>query len=232
MPATTSLSYPSQLPNYSACSPNMYLPYEATHPSSGKVHSKSSPTMSNASNSSSSSPQLLRAKRKANFSGFSFSLQQQPVAVSRRNERERNRVKMVNMGFATLRQHIPNGAKNKKMSKVETLRSAVDYISQLQSLLSQIEGSTYSNQMNSEHSDTSDICNNPTSIAQTITSQNYVHNVHHNEHVNNNYPHDSSISPKSVKSSVGSDISYDSYEAVEKQFADDADLFDFTALLG
>lgn len=57
-----------------------------------------------------------------------------PVAV-RRNERERNRVKLVNMGFSTLRQHVPNGAKNKKMSKVETLRSAVDYIRQLQQLL-------------------------------------------------------------------------------------------------
>lgn len=58
----------------------------------------------------------------------------QPVAV-RRNERERNRVKMVNLGFSTLRQHVPNGAKNKKMSKVETLRSAVDYIKKLQKVL-------------------------------------------------------------------------------------------------
>ena len=39
------------------------------------------------------------------------------------------------MGFHTLRQHIPNGSKNKKMSKVETLRSAVEYIRQLQLLL-------------------------------------------------------------------------------------------------
>jgi achaete-scute complex protein len=39
------------------------------------------------------------------------------------------------MGFSTLRNHVPNGAKNKKMSKVETLRSAVDYIKELQALL-------------------------------------------------------------------------------------------------
>ncbi|XP_035219022.1 achaete-scute homolog 1a-like [Stegodyphus dumicola] len=57
-------------------------------------------------------------------------------AVARRNERERNRVRQVNLGFATLRQHVPNGAKSKKMSKVETLRSAVQYIKQLQQLLS------------------------------------------------------------------------------------------------
>ncbi|XP_010564663.1 PREDICTED: achaete-scute homolog 1 [Haliaeetus leucocephalus] len=61
--------------------------------------------------------------------------QQQPAAVARRNERERNRVKLVNLGFATLREHVPNGAANKKMSKVETLRSAVEYIRALQQLL-------------------------------------------------------------------------------------------------
>lgn len=63
-----------------------------------------------------------------------------PTSVARRNERERNRVKMVNNGFAVLRQHVPNGGKNKKMSKVETLRSAVEYIRQLQKLLGQTGG--------------------------------------------------------------------------------------------
>nr|CAH7769844.1 unnamed protein product [Callosobruchus chinensis] len=70
----------------------------------------------------------------------------QPIAVARRNARERNRVKQVNNGFATLRQHIPNfvvaafenthgrGA-NKKFSKVETLRMAVEYIRSLEELL-------------------------------------------------------------------------------------------------
>ncbi|XP_076324213.1 achaete-scute complex protein T3-like [Tachypleus tridentatus] len=63
-----------------------------------------------------------------------------PAAVARRNERERNRVRLVNMGFATLRQHVPNGNKNRKMSKVETLRSAVEYIKQLQELLTDQDG--------------------------------------------------------------------------------------------
>lgn len=84
----------------------------------------------------SSSPELLRCKRRLTFNGLGYSIpQQQPVAVARRNERERNRVKQVNMGFQTLRQHVPNGAANKKMSKVETLRSAVEYIRALQQLL-------------------------------------------------------------------------------------------------
>ncbi|XP_072903809.1 achaete-scute homolog 1-like [Hemitrygon akajei] len=84
----------------------------------------------------SSSPELLRCKRRLSFTGLGYSLpQQQPAAVARRNERERNRVKLVNAGFQTLRQHVPNGASNKKMSKVETLRSAVEYIRALQQLL-------------------------------------------------------------------------------------------------
>ncbi|CAH0561121.1 unnamed protein product [Brassicogethes aeneus] len=70
----------------------------------------------------------------------------QPVAVARRNARERNRVKQVNNGFANLRQHIPNfiaqafetntgRGGNKKLSKVETLRMAVEYIRSLEEIL-------------------------------------------------------------------------------------------------
>ncbi|KAG8196918.1 hypothetical protein JTE90_027622 [Oedothorax gibbosus] len=58
--------------------------------------------------------------------------------VARRNERERKRVKLVNMGFAKLRQYIPtNGRPGKRLSKVETLRSAIDYIRQLRQILRQ-----------------------------------------------------------------------------------------------
>nr|XP_008108817.2 PREDICTED: LOW QUALITY PROTEIN: achaete-scute homolog 1 [Anolis carolinensis] len=86
----------------------------------------------------SSSPELMRCKRRLNFSGFATaSPQQQPAAGGAAHERERNRVKLVNLGFATLREHVPNGAANKKMSKVETLRSAVEYIRALQRLLEQ-----------------------------------------------------------------------------------------------
>jgi achaete-scute complex protein len=70
---------------------------------------------------------------------------QQSVSVQRRNARERNRVKQVNNGFANLRQHIPqsivmsvtNGGRgaNKKLSKVDTLRMAVEYIRSLQGML-------------------------------------------------------------------------------------------------
>ncbi|KAG7248762.1 hypothetical protein CRUP_023866 [Coryphaenoides rupestris] len=91
----------------------------------------------------SSSPELLRCKRRLNFAGFGYVLPvpaQPPHAVARRNERERNRVKLVNSGFATLRDHVPQGGGgggggSRKMSKVETLRSAVEYIRALQQLL-------------------------------------------------------------------------------------------------
>lgn len=68
------------------------------------------------------------------------------VAVARRNARERNRVKQVNNGFSMLRDHIPPeiaevfeppGRNNaKKLSKVETLRMAVEYIRSLEKMLS------------------------------------------------------------------------------------------------
>lgn len=56
-------------------------------------------------------------------------------SVSRRNARERKRVRLVNLGFSTLRERVPAGTKNKKLSKVETLRSAIEYIKQLQQVL-------------------------------------------------------------------------------------------------
>ncbi|KAM9299158.1 uncharacterized protein PAF06_016185 [Gastrophryne carolinensis] len=83
-------------------------------------------------NTRSGSPQRLRCQRR----NGSSSNRAMSSTSERRNERERNRVKLVNMGFAKLRQHVPQAqGPNKKMSKVETLRSAVEYIRALQSLL-------------------------------------------------------------------------------------------------
>lgn len=57
------------------------------------------------------------------------------VIAKRRNERERRRVQLVNDGFTELRKHVPTDSENRKLSKVKTLRSAIEYIKQLQSLL-------------------------------------------------------------------------------------------------
>ncbi|KAF8781831.1 Achaete-scute like protein [Argiope bruennichi] len=56
--------------------------------------------------------------------------------MCRRNERERQRVRSVNDGFSRLRNHLPRNVQIKRrQSKVETLRHAINYIKQLQTLL-------------------------------------------------------------------------------------------------
>ncbi|RMC12229.1 hypothetical protein DUI87_09740 [Hirundo rustica rustica] len=48
--------------------------------------------------------------------------------IRKRNERERQRVKCVNEGYAKLRHHLPKEYLEKRLSKVETLRAAIKYI--------------------------------------------------------------------------------------------------------
>ncbi|KAJ8262034.1 hypothetical protein GJAV_G00161340 [Gymnothorax javanicus] len=59
----------------------------------------------------------------------------EPAFIRKRNERERQRVRCVNEGYARLREHLPQEFEDKRLSKVETLRAAVDYIKHLQNLL-------------------------------------------------------------------------------------------------
>ncbi|KZC12321.1 Achaete-scute complex protein T4 [Dufourea novaeangliae] len=115
----------------------------------------------------------------------------QPASVARRNARERNRVKQVNNGFATLRQHIPQSvaqalggstagthggsrAGSKKLSKVETLRMAVEYIRSLQRLLE-------------EHDSGSDASvSSPTSSPPSSTSSSTYHSPDIHRHLRQN----------------------------------------------
>ncbi|XP_037701219.1 achaete-scute homolog 4 [Choloepus didactylus] len=55
--------------------------------------------------------------------------------LRQRNERERQRVRGVNQGYARLRDHLPPELAGKRLSKVETLRAAIGYIKHLQELL-------------------------------------------------------------------------------------------------
>ncbi|XP_030622849.1 achaete-scute homolog 4-like [Chanos chanos] len=59
----------------------------------------------------------------------------EPTFIRKRNERERQRVRCVNEGYARLREHLPQEFEDKRLSKVETLRAAINYIKHLQSLL-------------------------------------------------------------------------------------------------
>ncbi|XP_061618051.1 achaete-scute homolog 4 [Phyllopteryx taeniolatus] len=59
----------------------------------------------------------------------------EPAFIRKRNERERHRVRCVNEGYARLRERLPRELDDKRLSKVETLRAAIDYIKHLQGLL-------------------------------------------------------------------------------------------------
>lgn len=99
-------------------------------------------------------------KKKYNYGSMQYP-SSQTASVARRNARERNRVKQVNNGFSNLRQHIPStvvsslskgsGSSSsssagrgsaKKLSKVDTLKMAVEYIRSLKDMLEDNENST------------------------------------------------------------------------------------------
>lgn len=64
----------------------------------------------------------------------------EPAFIQKRNERERQRVKCVNQGYAKLRDHLPGQSADKRLSKVETLRAAIRYIKYLQGLVQLEDG--------------------------------------------------------------------------------------------
>lgn len=103
-------------------------------------HKSIAPKCSNSSEAVSSSTSSSKGcRRKIAFHPtLGYAVQPPlPAKVARRNARERNRVKQVNCGFEMLRAHIPSAAKQKKMSKVDTLRHAVEYIQQMQMMLNE-----------------------------------------------------------------------------------------------
>ncbi|XP_056294177.1 achaete-scute homolog 5-like [Pseudoliparis swirei] len=67
------------------------------------------------------------------FSVFECPLE--PAFIQKRNERERQRVRCVNRGYAALRDRLPGPGADKRLSKVETLRAAIRYIAYLQGLV-------------------------------------------------------------------------------------------------
>jgi hypothetical protein len=79
------------------------------------------------------------------------------VGTTKRNARERNRVRYINNCFEVLRERIPfeliNEQKNRKLSKVETLKYATIYIRKLTSLLQQSEQKLNDNSENTERTD-------------------------------------------------------------------------------
>lgn len=76
----------------------------------------------------------------------------EPAFIRKRNERERERVRGVNDGYMRLRNHLPLiENKEKRISKVETLRAAIKYIKHLQTLLSQLDKTEDSKSKSGSH---------------------------------------------------------------------------------
>ncbi len=73
---------------------------------------------------------------------------QQDLKTIKRNARERNRVQAVNSCYENLRRNVPSAAVYKKMSKVNIVHHALEYIHQLMQVLQGEQISTGS----SEHS--------------------------------------------------------------------------------
>nr|QNN94676.1 achaete-scute A4 transcription factor [Malacoceros fuliginosus] len=105
-----------------------------------------SPAKSSTTGSSTDSQAKL-CKRKLNFAklGLPDKHKASPKTVEKRNARERNRVKTINGNFECLRDHLPCGdsvmqrKRQKKMSKVDILKGALDYISMLKDLLDETD---------------------------------------------------------------------------------------------
>lgn len=122
-------------------------------------------------------------KKKYNYGSMQYP-SNQTVSVARRNARERNRVKQVNNGFSNLRQHIPqhvvtNLSKSgrgsaKKLSKVDTLKMAVEYIRRLKDMLDENENSASANSSTSSYySDGSQLQSIPRSEASLSPTPSY-----------------------------------------------------------
>ncbi|XP_059142085.1 helix-loop-helix protein 4-like [Physella acuta] len=87
-----------------------------------------------------SPPRQLKTKsrhrndKKSNYKHVPHSLKPAHL-VAKRNARERSRVQAVNLAFSRLRKHVPFEPRHKRLSKVKTLRVAIDYIQHLQQLI-------------------------------------------------------------------------------------------------
>lgn len=124
---------------------NMYKPHQAA-PMYGKRPIAPTPNTTTSILTSNGANQVINLpkKQKFNYGAMQYPATQ-TASVQRRNARERNRVKQVNNGFSNLRQHIPQNVittltkggrgASKKLSKVDTLRLAVEYIRGLKDLL-------------------------------------------------------------------------------------------------
>ena len=99
-----------------------------------------------------------------------------PVAVARRNARERSRVKTVNDSYQHLKNHVPGAARQKRMSKVDIIKHSIDYIQKLQRSLQDSEIPAASDEAN--HPGEPEACLTPCSGDSGYQSPHYNYYKH------------------------------------------------------
>uniref|UniRef100_A0A8C5SAF8 Achaete-scute family bHLH transcription factor 4 n=1 Tax=Laticauda laticaudata TaxID=8630 RepID=A0A8C5SAF8_LATLA len=97
------------------------------------------------------------------FSGYVgvYDYSFEPAFIRKRNERERQRVRCVNEGYARLRDHLPKELAEKRLSKVETLKAAITYIKHLQNFLRRecnSDGESKTSLASSPYSEFEEVC--------------------------------------------------------------------------
>ncbi|KAM7401500.1 hypothetical protein PAMP_016809 [Pampus punctatissimus] len=137
MSTTFSPSFIDQRP--SVFSPGSNLQRLSLSPSAGHCEDRSVPFILYPSSTGAPlrGPSLLPYMAPFHHHGH-FSVYEcpfEPAFIQKRNERERQRVKCVNQGYAKLREHLPGQSAERRLSKVETLRAAIRYIKHLQGLV-------------------------------------------------------------------------------------------------
>ena len=64
-----------------------------------------------------------------------FSGRRGTETISKRNERERKRVRLISEGFCELRKHVVIQPRNRKLPKLQILRRAILYIKNLEEMI-------------------------------------------------------------------------------------------------
>ena len=135
-----------------------------------------------------------------------------PVAVARRNARERNRVKTVNDSYQHLKNHVPGAARQKRMSKVDIIKHSIEYIQKLQKMVEHSEkASTQFPTIEPQQ------INNMQSEAEQTVFSRQLYSEYQYPNYNQNQSQDLTLSPSSSSSSSSSASSSDSSTSASSQ---------------
>lgn len=88
--------------------------------------------------------------------------------IRRRNERERDRVRSVNDGYARLKECLPIANKHKRVSKVDTLKHAIEYIKYMQDILNDTKAPTKTLKNANECKKETNICTKRKKVARRL----------------------------------------------------------------